>query len=414
MKRTKKTTINLFILMILILSASTIVFVKDYGSDNNNEVKENEFSQLENKEVLPDLQDINSQEESYGNVFKNIKVKGIYLTGNSAGNDESINHAIDLVKNTELNALVIDIKDNGIVNYNSDLKLVNKYNCYRNLYNVDKLINNLHKNNVYVIGRIVCFRDTRLAKKRNDLAVLKPNGKLWLENGMIAWTNPYKKEVWQYNIDIAKEAVSKGFDEIQFDYVRFPTAANVYYGADITTKSEAISSFLSLAEVEIKKVKDVPISADVFGIIFESNADGENIGQDIEKIGKEIDYICPMIYPSHYANSSNGMLGNGVGQEINGVKFTAPDLNPYGVVYNTLVTAKNKISKIKGYKAKLRPYLQDFTASYLSDGYYQEYKADEVRDQIRAVYDSGFEEWILWDGRNIYSEEALSYNKKPK
>jgi hypothetical protein len=135
----------------------------------------------------------------------------------------------------------------------------------------------------------------------------------------------------------------------------------------------------------------------VFGIICESPADTEDIGQYLELIGKDVEYISPMVYPSHYA----------VGQVVNNVKFSKPDMDPYGVVYNSLIKAKNRISQAEGYKAQVRPYLQDFTATWLGKGYYQTYGPTQVRQQIKAVYDAGYDEWILWDAGNTYSESAL-------
>jgi len=342
--------------------------------------------------------------------FEDIKVKAIYLTGVSAGNNKVIDHVIDLANTTELNAVVIDIKEGGLVNYKSDVPEVKSNKLYTAYYDAQRVVKKLHDNNIYVIGRIVCFRDNGLATKRADLAIKRPNGTLWREGKMGAWTNPYNNVVWKYNIDIANEAVDKGFDEIQFDYVRFPTAreSEVDYGKSAPSKVDAICGFLKAAGKELREGKGALVSADVFGIICESRRDGEAIGQDLEKIGKDIDYVCPMVYPSHYANASKGVMGNGYGQTINGVLFTAPDLKPYEVVYNTLIKAKERISKTEGYRAKVRPYLQDFTASYIRDkNYYQVYGPTQVRQQIKAVYDAGYEEWILWNGNNVYSEKAL-------
>ncbi|MCX7746311.1 MAG: putative glycoside hydrolase [Clostridia bacterium] len=336
---------------------------------------------------------------------KEVKVKGLYLTGASAGNENTLKHIVDLVKTTEINAVVIDVKDDGRVNYISNVPEVKNNNAFHTLYNPEKVLKYLHENNVYVIARVVCFKDPVLATKRADLAIKRPDGKIWRENGVTPWTNPYNEDVWKYNIDIAKEAIEKGFDEIQFDYVRFPTAARkeVDYGANPPTKADTICKFLDTAYKEIHDGKGIPLSADVFGIICESPGDIEGIGQELEKIGKGIDYICPMVYPSHYANKRQ----NGQGQSVNGVLFTAPDLEPYKVVYNSLVKAKNRIAAVPGYKAKMRPYLQDFTASWLGKGYYKKYGVQDVKDQIKAVYDAGYDEWILWNAGNIYSEGAF-------
>ncbi len=338
-----------------------------------------------------------------------VKVKAVYMTGNIAGSSSRFEHFIELVNTTELNALVIDIKEGGFVNYESQVPLVKELNLYKKLYKVEEILKKCHENNIYVIGRIVVFRDDELANKKPEFAIKKPNGSIWTEGSHGAWSNPYIDGVQDYNIAIAKEAVELGFDEIQFDYVRFPTAkaAEVNYGENVPEKTEAISNFLKRASEEIKAVKDVPVSADIFGIVAESDRDGKTIGQHFDLLGQHIDYISPMIYPSHYANDSKGSMGNGVGQRINGVLFTKPDLDPYGVIYQSLLKVKDRIAAVPEFKANVRPYLQDFTASYLLKGYYQTYGVDQVRAQIQAVYDAGYEEWILWSGKNQYTEAAL-------
>jgi len=335
-----------------------------------------------------------------------VKVKALYLTGSTVS--RSIDHYIDLVNKTELNSLVIDIKESGYINYESNIPLARELSLYKKVYDVKEVLKKCHDNNIYVIGRIVVFRDNGLSTQKPEYAIKKPNGSLWKEGKLGSWTNPYIQEVCDYNIEIAKEATELGFDEIQFDYVRFPTtsAKEVVYGDGVPPKSEAINGFLKKASEEIKKVRDIPVSADIFGIVIESDRDGKAIGQMFDEIGLYVDYISPMIYPSHYANASKGVFGNGVGQTINGVLFTAPDLEPYKVIYNALLKTKDRISKVPDYKAKVRPYLQDFTIK-MDEGYYQNYGAKQVREQIQAVYDAGYEEWIFWDGSNTYSEDAF-------
>ena len=337
-----------------------------------------------------------------------VKVKAVYIPGASAGNEAFLDKIINFTKNTELNAVVIDVKEDGKVNYESNLKSVRDIKGYSELYNVEKVIKKLKDNGIYVIGRVVCFRDNHLAIKRPDLAIKRRDGSIWKENNAIAWTNPFNQEVWEYNIEIAKEAVEKGFDEIQFDYVRFPAVSNkeVYYGENLPEKADAINGFLKEAAAELKE-KGAIVSADIFAIVCESPGDTEGIGQVLERVGMDIDYISPMIYPSHYANNSRGMMGNGVGQSINGIVFTAPDLKPYEVVYNVLEKTKNRISEVENYKAEVRPYIQGFTASYLPKGYYQVYGPEQIKQQIKAVYDAGYEEWIVWDAGNNYVENAF-------
>ena len=210
-------------------------------------------------------------------------------------------------------------------------------------------------------------------------------------------------------IEISKEVADIGFMEIQYDYVRFPTDGNVKtidYGniANEMSKAEAISGFLAYAKEELKPY-GVDVSADIFGIVPIVEGDYEQIGQDLEMISKDIDYICPMVYPSHYANAAQ----NGIGQEVNGILYKYPDLEPYGVVYNTLVVTKEKLEASNA-KANVRPYLQDFTAPWLGKGNYQIYGGRQVRQQIQAVYDAGFEEWILWNPGNVYSTDGLLEN----
>lgn len=332
---------------------------------------------------------------------KDIKVKALYLTGWTVGSSERVQHYVDLAKSTEINSYVVDIKDDdGYVGYESNVPAVKEAGAWKSKYNVDSVIKAFHDNDIHVIGRLVCFKDPVYSAKNTALAIKKTDGSIWKENlggGRYAsWLNPYKEETWEYLISIAKEAVERGFDEIQFDYVRFPNGINKVtdFSSYNKEKYQAINEFLAYAK---KELPGVPISADVFGIICESPADTENIGQYLELIGKDIDYLSPMVYPSHYA----------LGQTVNGVTFSKPDYEPYGVVYNSLLKAKNRISAVEEYKADMRPYLQDFTASWLGSGYYKNYGPEEVKQQIKAVYDAGYEEWILWNAGNKYSESAF-------
>lgn len=327
-----------------------------------------------------------------------IKARALYLTGWTVGNPEKVQKFVDLAKTTEINSYVIDIKDDdGYVGYESNVPAVRENNAWKRKYNVDKVLEEFKKNDIYVIGRLVCFKDPVLSAKRPDLAVKRSDGSLWKDNHKLSWLSPYNKESWPYIIDIAKEAVAKGFDEIQFDYIRFPNDGDkkaMNFGNSDKKKYEIINEFISYAR---KELPDVVLSADVFGIICESPADTEDIGQYLELVGMELDYISPMVYPSHYA----------VGQIVNKVKFAKPDFEPYGVVYNSLAKAKERISKVEGYRANVRPYLQDFTATWLGKGYYQTYGPEQFRQQIQAVYDAGYDEWIFWSAGNKYSEAAL-------
>ena len=326
-------------------------------------------------------------------------VKALYLTGWTAGSKSRVEHYIELAKNTEINSYVIDIKDDdGYVGYESQVPEVRANGAWKKKYDADSVIKSFKENNVHLIGRVVCFKDPIYSIKRPDLAIKNNSGGIWKDKDKISWLNPYNKETWDYHISIAKEALEKGFDEIQFDYVRFPSQSKknpMNFSGTEKEKYEAINEFLKYAS---EQLPNVTLSADVFGIILESPADTEKIGQYLELVGKDVNYISPMVYPSHYA----------AGQVVNNIIFPAPDLKPYEVVYNSLIKAKDRISKTSGYKAKVRPYLQDFTATWIRPkSNYQDYGAKQVREQIKAVYDAGYEEWILWDAGNTYHEDAL-------
>jgi hypothetical protein len=409
MRRRNKIPIVLVITAILVVALLGVYFLtKDKSNNKLGEKPETSTTSTAstNQNNTATTNNQTSTNKNTAETPKRLKVdhaRAVYLSGDSAGITKTIDHIIELSKTTNLNAVVIDVKESGKVNYESSVEAVKSINAIDKKYNPEEVIKKLHENNIYVIGRVVCFRDNYLGQKRPDLAVKRVNGQAFTDDNRLRWILPFSEEAQNYNIDIAKEAADKGFDEIQFDYVRFPdaTSKQVSYG-QIPPKADVISEFLKKASDELHK-KEVLVSADVFAIICESQSDGEAIGQIIERVGKDIDYVSPMIYPSHFANASKtGAMHNGMGQEINGIKFTAPDLEPYKVVYNTMLRTMSKISTMPDYKAKIRPYLQAFTASYLPAGYKQKYGPAQVKEQIKAANDGGSNGWILWDPANIY------------
>ncbi|RCX09592.1 hypothetical protein DFR58_13523 [Anaerobacterium chartisolvens] len=405
------------ILCIVVLAMTILVFASITGCGKNPGVNQEDIvkngstsdntpqqTTSESNTNSPSEPDKTGENESGGvdnaqkEPRKAVKAKALYLTGWTVGSSDKVQHFINLAKTTEINSYVIDIKDDdGLVGYESNVPAVREINAWKKKYNADKVLKEFHDNGVYIIGRLVCFKDPVLSSEKPELAIKHSKGGLWKDKKDKTWLNPYNKDSWPYLIDIAREAVDKGFDEIQFDYVRFANDGNkkaMVFGNTEKEKYEVINDFLAYAR---KELPGVVLSADVFGIICESPADTEDIGQYLELVGKDIDYICPMVYPSHYA----------VGQQVNGVKYAKPDFEPYGVVYNSLAKAKDRIAKVPEYKANVRPYLQDFTATWLGKGYYMSYGAEQVKQQIKAVYDAGYEEWILWDSKNTYSEEAF-------
>lgn len=327
-----------------------------------------------------------------------VKVKGIYLSGYSAGG-QRFYQLLELVKRTELNAMVIDVKDDmGDVTYKSRNPMVQFVGANQiiKIKDIDKRMAKLKKNNVYAIARIVTFKDNKAASRRPDLAIKTTSGTVWRDNKGNAWLNPYNREAWDYVLSVAEEAVEKGFDEIQFDYVRFPTDGNrsiIDYGetGQRETMAQAISAFLKYATQRLNS-RGVYVSADIFGQVT-TNSDDMGLGQYLEDLAVSTDILCPMVYPSHYYPG------------VYGVEY--PDFEPYKIVYTSMSTAFKRIERIegKGKKAILRPWLQDFTATYLPE--YQVYGPEQVRDQIKATYDSGLDQWLLWNAGNVYTEGAL-------
>lgn len=350
-------------------------------------------------ELPPDTQENSSIPE---------KIKGIYVSGWTAGSNKKFSRLLKLIDETELNAVVIDIKDaEGLVTYRSEVPWTRAAGARSYaVRDISLLLSSLKERNIYPIARLVCFRDPLLSKTYPDIALKSKDGSLWKDRAGIGWLNPYNKEGWKYLLDLSKEAASLGFKEIQYDYVRFPTDGdikNIAYGegTSISGRSKAISDFLAYAKTELKPF-GVVVSADLFGIAATDARGGRYIGQDMVKMAREADYISPMIYPSHYAN----VRQNGTGQLINDVLFKYPDLEPYSVVYNSLAVAQKRLqgSKVSG---RLRPWLQAFTASYLGKDRYQPYGGKQIKEQIKAVLDAGIDEWMLWNANNRYPDDGL-------
>lgn len=337
-------------------------------------------------------------------------VKGIYL-----GQGRNLDAAIELAAWSEVNAFVVDVKESWGLTYQSQVPLAQEIKACQGDLDLPRLIDRCHAEGIHVIARIVCFKDDILPLKKPEMCITDINGELLhypLEGGQ-AFANPYDTRVWDYLIDVAKEVVAMGVDEIQFDYVRFPTGSPnskekpIYHEIEETIgKDLAINRFLEYARIEIQENLGIPVTADLFSIVMTSEVDGMLIGQNWNTIGLTgINSICPMIYPSHYANSSLGSQGNGVGSYIGRAFFDKPDLEPYAVVQNAMYDGE-KASRQKGY-AMLRPWLQAFSADWLSPGYYMIYGAQEIRLQIQALYDLGYGEWILWNADYKYPNEAF-------
>lgn len=320
-------------------------------------------------------------------------VKGIYVTAYSAGG-ERMAKLLKLLDDTELNSMVIDIKDDaGYITYptqNAKLKKMGKPQPF--IKDISALMARLKKHNVYPIARIVVFKDTVLAKKNPKLSFRNPDGSLWKNGGGDSFVNPYSKEVWDYNIEIAKEAAKLGFKEIQFDYVRFPEgfekkAGKLTYTKTDKSRVDAVAEFVQYARKQLAPL-GVRVSVDIFGYAASVPA-AEGIGQDFVKISENVDVISPMVYPSHYSTGWYGVKD--------------PDKNPYKVIKGSMADTHKKLEATKHLKPVIRPWIQDFTASWLGSGHYIKYGKKQIEDQIRAMKEAGVDEYLLWSASNRYT-----------
>ncbi len=325
-----------------------------------------------------------------------VNAKGIYVTAEVA-KSSSLDDIIALIDRTELNTVVIDIKaDTGYIVYSMDSETAKAIGATTNeISNVSALMAKLKEHNIYAVARVVAFKDPLLAKNRPDLAVYNSDGSYYVDNQGTKWVSPYKQEVWEYLAEVGIQCAAIGFNEINFDYIRFPTdgVSNVVYDeTGTTTKEEAITAFVKYI-CETLRPYGIYVSADVYATVINSTVDAAAVGQDYASMSRYLDYICPMIYPSHY--------GYGYG----GIDY--PDMEPYTIIKWAVQASDKKIASIPSYQhhAIVRPWLQDFTATYLT--HHMVYDAEAVRTEITALYDNGVTEWLLWNAAVVYTEDAL-------
>ncbi len=336
--------------------------------------------------------------------YEHYEVHGLYI--NAVYNLEE---NLAIADNSEINTLVIDLKEAGGIYFNSTNETAREIGYINPQYDLAAVVEECHAHGVRVIGRIVCFKDPQLVTRYPDRAICDSTGEpLYFYNeGSSAFASPYDARNWEYFIEIAEEAITFGVDEIQFDYVRFPTGATTsgntpYYGIEneVPARSDAINRFLQTARIRIQDTLGVPLSADIFGIAVTSSLDGDILGQDWRTVGlTQVDSLCPMIYPSHYA----------LGTILNGTEYPAPDKAPYEMMYNVLM-AGSFYHNTPGYST-VRPYVQAFTAAYIGEGNYMVYDYDAINAQIRGLQDAGQTEFILWNASAEYPSGNYGGNR---
>lgn len=315
-------------------------------------------------------------------------VRGIYMTAWVAGATKRRAELIQMLHDTELNAVVIDVRDDGDNYWETGIELSTKAKATKlAVPKPDELMQLLQDEGVYPIARIACFVDSRIPKYDASRAVQDPNGKAWVERNGRLWLDPYNKDNWEYLGQVVDFAVKMGFPEIQLDYVRFPGGgkkSSMNFPAkkdwpEGTQESQVIEQFAQF--IRDRLPKDVVLSADIFGIVSSSTTKDQGIGQDIDNFTKPFDLLCPMVYPSHYAKGEYGIAD--------------PAKAPYEIIMKSV---GDYTTKLPG-KA-LRPWLQDFNLGAM-------YGKDEVRAQIKAIKELGIQEYLLWNAGNKYTAEAV-------
>ncbi len=333
-------------------------------------------------------------------------VRATYFNYFAAGNADYRQNLLNMLDTTEINAVVIDVKgDYGLMSYHSNVPLADKIgaNSSPTIDDLEGLLQTLHQHGAYVIGRIVVYKDNMLArngpKAGLDVGVKdRRTGQLWVDGENMAWVDPFQTTAWDYNTDLAREAIQRGFDEVQFDYIRFPTdpspdssVADIQYAQPATEDSRvaALDGFLSQAHAAVTAAGGF-LSMDTFGYTTWWNDDG-GIGQDLQVLADDIDYYCPMIYPSTF---NAGLPG--------GMPYPDVVSRPYDVVYLSLAHAEQKL---QGKRALLRPWLQYF------DDYpwatQIQYDAQQIVDQKTAVTDAHAEGWMLWNAGSDFTRGGI-------
>lgn len=308
-------------------------------------------------------------------------IRGIYATGWMAGSTKWFPRLVEFVDETEVNAMVIDVKDDtGTLSYESEVPLTQEIGAnVKKIRDVRKMLQTLKDHKIYPIARIVVFKDPFLSAKKPEWAVKdSQTGGAWMDRKGLTWVDPNNREVWDYIIDISREAINLGFQEIQFDYVRFTSDGDlkrcVYPFGTGKIRADVIREFLLYTREKLGHT-GVPISADIFGLST-SVPDDVGIGQQFEKIAGAVDLVCPMVYPSHYANGSFGLR--------------VPDLHPYETVFRSVSDARKRLEQAGLTETKVRPWLQDFSL-----GNY--YGRAQIQAQIKAVTEAGVKEWLFWN-----------------
>jgi hypothetical protein len=313
-------------------------------------------------------------------------VRGLYVNRFAAQSQKRMRQLIAIADSTEINALIIDIKDEFGLNYSpTDPSVARNAGKAGVIPNLKALLDTLRAHRILAVARIVVFKDSVTARVNPGWTIRKQDGSLWRDKKGMAWVNPYHAELWDYNIKVAEDAVRLGFREVQFDYIRFPEPykslpVQVFPAQGTQTKEQALAEFLKLARTRLAKL-GVRTTADIFGLVTTVPGALE-VGQQWEHLAPVTDVLLPMVYPSHYPHGS--------------FDLPRPNAEPYKVVHAAVLRAHERNAKLGLAGERVRPWLQAFTLGSPA------YGAAEVKAQKQGVYDAGYDGWVLWNPGSKY------------
>jgi hypothetical protein len=329
-------------------------------------------------------------------------VRALYVNRWAAQSKKKMKKLVAIADTTEINALVVDMKDEFGLNYATKNPEFAKNAGTSAKANVVALLDTLKAHKIFPIARIVVFKDSVTARVHPEWTIRRTDGSVWRDKKGLAWVNPYHHELWDYNIGVAEELVKLGFGEVQFDYIRFPEPypslpKQVFPDSKDVTKPNALADFLKEAKTRLNKL-GVRSTADIFGLVTTVTGPLE-VGQEWEKLAPNTDVLLPMVYPSHYPHGS--------------FEIKSPNAEPYKVITIAIKRARERDEKL-GIKEPehVRPWLQAFTLGPPT------YGAEQLRDEKKAVYDSGYEGWVMWNPGSSYDvylpalEKTLTLRKK--
>jgi len=313
-------------------------------------------------------------------------VRGLYVNRFAAQSTKRIHQLIQIADQTEVNALVIDIKDEFGLNYTpTDASLQRNAGKMGTIPRLKELVDTLHAHHIIAIARIVVFKDSVTARVHPEWTIRKADGTPWRDKKGLTWVNPYHHELWDYNIHVAEDMARLGFNEIQFDYIRFPEPykslpPQVFPDQNGQNKEQALADFLSLAHSRLSKL-GVRTTADIFGLVT-SVPNALEVGQQWEHLAPVTDVLLPMTYPSHYPPGS--------------LNVAHPNAEPYAIIHAAVLSAHERNVKLGLTGERVRPWLQAFTLGK------PPYGPEELRDEKRAVYDAGYDGWVMWNPGSKY------------